>query len=75
MANDVRWEAFAPDEQEIREKIVIRRSCLPAPAIRLLCVTAKKYLHEFIDFAAGANRTPIGFYQAYPGLSVQDIHT
>jgi hypothetical protein len=33
-----------------------------------------KYLQEFIDFAAGANRTPIGFYQAYPGLSVQDIH-
>jgi hypothetical protein len=34
----------------------------------------RKYLTEFIDFAAGANRTPIGFYQAYPGLSVQDIH-
>jgi hypothetical protein len=34
----------------------------------------RKYLKEFIDFAAGANRTPIGFYQAYPGLSVQDIH-
>jgi hypothetical protein len=33
----------------------------------------RKYLQEFIDFAAGANRTPIGFYQAYPGLSVQDI--
>jgi hypothetical protein len=33
-----------------------------------------KYLQEFIDFAARANRTPIGFYQAYPGLSVQDIH-
>ncbi len=32
-----------------------------------------KHLQEFIDFAAGANRTPIGFYQAYPGLSVQDI--
>jgi hypothetical protein len=32
-----------------------------------------KYLQEFIDFAAGANRTPIGFYQNYPGLSVQDI--
>ncbi|HEY6303653.1 MAG TPA: hypothetical protein VIX14_11345 [Terriglobales bacterium] len=29
----------------------------------------RKYLQEFIDFAAGANRTPIGFYQAYPGLS------
>jgi len=34
----------------------------------------RKYLQEFIDFAATANRTPIGFYQAYPGLSVQDIH-
>jgi hypothetical protein len=34
----------------------------------------RKYLQEFIDFAASANRTPIGFYQAYPGLSVQDIH-
>src|SRR5450432_2806260 len=34
----------------------------------------RKYLQEFIDFAAGANRKPIGFYQAYPGLSVQDIH-
>ena len=33
-----------------------------------------KHLQEFIDFAAAANRTPIGFYQAYPGLSVQDIH-
>jgi hypothetical protein len=34
----------------------------------------RKHLQEFIDFAAAANRTPIGFYQAYPGLSVQDIH-
>jgi hypothetical protein len=34
----------------------------------------RKYLQEFIDFANGANRAPIGFYQAYPGLSVQDIH-
>ena len=34
----------------------------------------RKHLQEFIDFAAGANRAPIGFYQAYPGLSVQDIH-
>jgi hypothetical protein len=34
----------------------------------------RKHLQEFIDFAAGANRVPIGFYQAYPGLSVQDIH-
>jgi hypothetical protein len=34
----------------------------------------RKHLQEFIDFAAVANRVPIGFYQAYPGLSVQDIH-
>lgn len=34
----------------------------------------RKHLQAFIDFAAGANRAPIGFYQAYPGLSVQDIH-
>jgi hypothetical protein len=34
----------------------------------------RKHVQEFIDFAAGANRTPIGFYQAYPGLTVQDIH-
>jgi hypothetical protein len=34
----------------------------------------RKHLQEFIDFAAGANRAPLGFYQAYPGLSVQDIH-
>jgi hypothetical protein len=34
----------------------------------------RKHLQEFIDFAKGANRTPIGFYQAYPGLSVVDIH-
>jgi hypothetical protein len=34
----------------------------------------RKYLREFIDFAAGANRDAIGFYQAYPGLTVQDIH-
>jgi hypothetical protein len=34
----------------------------------------RKFTKEFIDYAAGANRTPIGFYQAYPGLSVQDIH-
>jgi hypothetical protein len=33
----------------------------------------RKHLQEFIDFAAGANRAPIGFYQAYPGLSVRDI--
>jgi len=34
----------------------------------------RKHVQEFIDFAAGANRAPIGLYQAYPGLSVQDIH-
>jgi hypothetical protein len=34
----------------------------------------RKHLQEFIDFAAGASRAPVGFYQAYPGLSVQDIH-
>jgi hypothetical protein len=34
----------------------------------------RKHLQEFIGFANGANRAPIGFYQAYPGLSVQDIH-
>ena len=34
----------------------------------------RKHTQEFIDYAAAANRTPIGFYQAYPGLSVQDIH-
>jgi hypothetical protein len=33
----------------------------------------RKHLQEFIDFAAAASRAPIGFYQAYPGLSVQDI--
>ena len=34
----------------------------------------RKHVQEFVDFAAGANRDPIGFYQAYPGLTVQDIH-
>jgi hypothetical protein len=34
----------------------------------------RKHVQEFIDFAAGANRDPIGFYLAYPGLTVQDIH-
>ncbi len=34
----------------------------------------RKHLQEFIDYANGANRTPIGFYSAYPGLTVQDIH-
>jgi hypothetical protein len=33
----------------------------------------RKYLQEFVDFATAANRDPIGFYQAYPGLSNQDI--
>ena len=33
----------------------------------------RKHVQEFIDFAASANRPPIGFYQAYPGLTVQDI--
>jgi hypothetical protein len=33
----------------------------------------RKYVQEFIDFAAGANRAPIGFYQAYPDLTVLDI--
>jgi hypothetical protein len=34
----------------------------------------RQHLQEFIDFAATANRVPIGFYEADPGLSVQDIH-
>jgi hypothetical protein len=34
----------------------------------------RDHLKEFIDFTADANRSPIGFYQAYPGSSVQDIH-
>jgi hypothetical protein len=34
----------------------------------------RKHLQEFVDFAAGANRAPIGFYEAYPRLSVQDVH-
>jgi hypothetical protein len=33
----------------------------------------RKHIQEFVDFAAKANRTPIGFYQAYPGLTVQDV--
>ncbi len=33
----------------------------------------RKHVQEFIAFAAAANRTPIGFYQAYPGLTVQDV--
>jgi hypothetical protein len=34
----------------------------------------RKYVQEFIDFGKRINLIPIGFYQAYPGLSVQDIH-
>jgi hypothetical protein len=34
----------------------------------------RKHLQEFVDFAAGANRAPTGFYEAYPGLRVQDVH-
>jgi hypothetical protein len=34
----------------------------------------RQHLQEFIDFAASISRSPIGFYQAYPGLTVQDIH-
>jgi hypothetical protein len=33
----------------------------------------RKHVQEFMDFAAAANRAPIGFYQAYPGLTVQDV--
>jgi hypothetical protein len=33
----------------------------------------RKYVQEFVDFAAGASREPIGFYQGYPDLSNQDI--
>jgi hypothetical protein len=33
----------------------------------------RKHVQEFIDFATAASRTPIGFYQGYPGLSNQDI--
>jgi hypothetical protein len=33
----------------------------------------RKHIQEFIDFAGKANRTPIGFYQAYLGLTVQDV--
>jgi hypothetical protein len=34
----------------------------------------RKHVQEFIDFGKRINLVPIGFYQAYPGLSVQDIH-
>jgi hypothetical protein len=44
----------------------------------LVILPIKSYLHfiavQLILRARGANRAPIGFYQAYPGLSVQDIH-
>jgi hypothetical protein len=33
----------------------------------------RKHVQEFVDFATAVSRTPIGFYQAYPGLSNQDI--
>lgn len=35
----------------------------------------RKHLLELIAFTAGANRASIGFYQAYPGLTVEEIHT
>jgi hypothetical protein len=35
----------------------------------------RKYVQQFIDFGKRISLVPIGFYQAYPGLSVQDIHT
>jgi hypothetical protein len=34
----------------------------------------RKHVQSFVDFAAGVNHSPIGFYRAYPGLSVQDIN-
>jgi hypothetical protein len=34
----------------------------------------RKYVQEFIDFGKRINLTPIGFYQANPGLTVQDVH-
>jgi hypothetical protein len=34
----------------------------------------RKHVQEFIDFGKRINLAPIGFYQAYPGLTVQDIH-
>jgi hypothetical protein len=34
----------------------------------------RKHVQEFIDFGKKINLAPIGFYKAYPGLSVQDIH-
>jgi hypothetical protein len=35
----------------------------------------RTHLREFMDFAEAASRAPIGFYQAYPGLTVRDIRT
>ena len=49
----------------LRSLLQIHQGPAPSPC--------RKHVQEFIDFAAGANRTPIGFYQAYPGLTVQDI--
>jgi hypothetical protein len=34
----------------------------------------RKYVQEFIEFGKRINLPPIGFYQAIPGLTVQDIH-
>ena len=34
----------------------------------------RKHVQEFIDFGKRINLAPIGFYQANPGLTVQDIH-
>jgi hypothetical protein len=35
---------------------------------------SRKHVEEFIDFGKRINLVPIGFYQANPGLTVQDIH-
>ncbi|MGH7154086.1 MAG: hypothetical protein ACREF3_09155, partial [Acetobacteraceae bacterium] len=34
----------------------------------------RKHFQEFLEFAATVDHAPIGFYQAYPGLSNPDIH-
>jgi hypothetical protein len=34
----------------------------------------RKYVQEFNDFGKRINLAPIGFYQANPGLTVQDVH-
>jgi hypothetical protein len=34
----------------------------------------RRYVQEFIDFGKRINLPPIGFYQANPGLTVQDVH-